>query len=68
MGIVFMVIFLVDSLFVLTLEVWNVKFVWKNATMLAVSILIMGMLSLMLLKMGYWFDWFAPTIIIDYLI
>ena len=67
--LVFMVVFLVDSLVSLTFNMWQIKVsMWTRVISLGFVVLVMMLLSVCFLRFGYWFDWSAPTVLFDMMI
>ena len=66
--LVFLVFFLLDSLMAVSLAVWNIEANnWTNAVVFVLSSLVLALMSWMFLYMGYWLDWFAPVVLLDWI-
>ena len=67
--LVFMVFFLLDSLVSLTFTVWHIPISkWTHVTTVILGLVVLFFLAQFFLSMGYWFDWFAPSVLIELLL
>jgi hypothetical protein len=67
--IVFTLIFTVDFVLRKLLRRWKKEeSSWTFIVVLVLSVLLMFLISWELLHFGYWFDWFAPTVLFDILL
>ena len=69
MMIVFGLYFMVDYPISKAFNRWEIKMIEIRLLVpLTLALLLMAMISWVLLQFGYWFDWFAPTVLFDIII